>query len=309
MNKVNNKKIVIAISSSALFDLREPNKIYREEGIEKYKEFQEKNLNKTLGKGVAFPFIRRLLKLNDVFPNEKPVEVILLSRNSHETGLRIFNSIDKYGLNISKAAFFSGESPHKHIPAFGASLFLSANARDVRAAIEDGYAAGIIIHNKIMDDEKDQELRIALDYDGVLADDASQIVHDEQGLKEFTSLEQRDISVPHGPGPLKRFMEQIARIRQLEITKQKKDKAYKRIIKIAIITAREAPSHARMVNTLKIWGIPADESFFLGGASKKPIIETLQPHIYFDDQYKNLGDIYKTPLVHVPFGKLNKLAD
>ncbi len=306
MNKVDNKKIVIAIASSALFDLSQSDKIYREQGIEKYKEFQEKNAKKKLNKGVAFPFVRRLLKLNEAFPRERPVEVILLSRNSPETGLRIFNSIEKYQLDISRAAFFSGGPPYKHIPTFGVSLFLSANAPDVRAAIKAGYSAGIIMDSKVKDDEKDHELRIAFDYDGVIADDSAQRIHDEQGLKKFTSSEQKKKLIPHGPGPLKSFIEQIAYVRKLEITKQKKNKKYKRIIKTAIITARSAPAHGRMVNTLKAWGIPVDESFFLGGTSKKEVIEAMKPHIYFDDQHGNLAGIHSTPLVHVPFGKLNK---
>jgi len=306
MNKVGNKKIVVAIASSALFDLTESDKVYREQGIEKYRDFQEKNLKKKLEKGVAFPFIRRLLKLNEIFPKEKPVEVILLSKNSHESGLRVFNSIAKYKLDISKAHFSSGEPPYKYIPSFGVSLFLSANAKDVKEAINAGYSAGMIINSKIKDDKKDQELRIAFDYDGVVADDSAQQMYDKKGLKKWASSEKKNIKIPHGPGPLKNFIAQLSYIRKLELARQKKDKKYKRVLKIAIITAREAPAHERMVNTLKKWGIPVDESFFLGGSSKKPIVEAMKPHMYFDDQISNFTDIYKIPLVHIPFGKLNK---
>jgi len=171
------RKLVIAISSSALFDLSESDKIFREKGVASYKKFQEKNIDKILDKGAAFPFIRRLLNINKSFPRRQPVEVILLSRNSPETGMRVFRSIREYGLDITRAGFFSGESPYKYIPAFNTSLFLSANAEDVTNAINSGIPAGRIIENRIEDDEEDKELRIAFDFDGVLADDSAEKVY------------------------------------------------------------------------------------------------------------------------------------
>jgi len=146
------EKLVIAVASSALFDLNESDAVFREHGEERYREYQRKNKLNILQKGVAFPFVRRFLGLNQAYPDKKPVEVVLLSRNDPETGLRVFNSIQHYGLEISRAAFLSGKSPYEYIPAFNVALFLSANPRDVKKAIEAGYPAGTVMATNVDDD-------------------------------------------------------------------------------------------------------------------------------------------------------------
>jgi 5'-nucleotidase len=300
------RKLVIAIASSALFDLSESDKIFREKGVGEYRKFQEANIDKTLDTGVAFPFIRRFLSLNTFFPEQEPVEVVLLSRNSPETGMRVFRSIQKYNLDISKAAFFSGKSPYQYLPAFNASLFLSANAEDVGNAIRAGFPAGRVIETPVLDDEKDNELRVAFDFDGVLADDAAEIVFKTTNdLKKFHDSETQLSLVPHNPGPLQDLFRKISSFQKLETEKIKKDPGHRRILKIAIVTARSAPSHERMINTLKSWGVSVDETFFLGGMEKKRILQVMKPHIYFDDQTLHLEKIDKIPLVHIPFGIAN----
>lgn len=299
-------KLVIAIASSALFDLSESDKIYKEKGINEYRKFQEDNIDKTLNKGVAFPFVRRFLNLNKIFPDKEPVEVILLSRNSPETGMRVFRSIQKYGLNITRAGFFSGTSPYEYIPAFNASLFLSANMEDVNKAVSAGYPAGHVIETRIIDDEKDNELRIAFDFDGVIADDAAEIVFKKtKDLKKFHETETQLSPIPHNPGPLQDLFMKISYFQKLETEKIKENSYYNRLLKISIVTARNAPSHERMINTLKSWGVDVDEAFFLGGIEKKRILEVMKPHMYFDDQTKHLEHIDKIPLVHIPFGITN----
>lgn len=302
------RKLVIAIASSALFDLSESDKVFREKGVEEYKKFQEANIDSQLKRGVAYPFIRRFLNLNNAFPDQEPVEVILLSRNSPETGMRVFRSIKKYGLNITRAAFFSGKSPYEYIPAFNASLFLSANSEDVNKAICAGFPAGKVIDTRITDDENENELRIAFDFDGVLADDAAEKIYKEtHDLDKFHDAETRNSEVPHNPGPMLELMRKIAFFQKLEQKKAIKDPDYRRLLKISIITARNAPSHERMINTLKSWGLTVDEAFFLGGIQKKRILEVMKPHMYFDDQITHLEPIDNIPLVHVPFGVANKI--
>jgi 5'-nucleotidase len=299
-------KLVIAVASSALFDLSESDAVFRKEGVNAYRKHQEKNIDKTLKKGVAFPFIRRFLNLNTAFPGQEPVEVVLLSRNSPETGMRVFRSIQKYGLNISRAAFFSGTSPYEYVPAYNASLFLSANEEDVQKAILAGYPAGRVIKTRITDDENDPELRIAFDFDGVIAGDESEKVYKaSRDLDQFHAQETQLSMVPHNPGPLQDLFRKIAFLQELESEKSKGDPAYKRLLKIAIVTARSAPAHERMINTLKSWGISVDEAFFLGGIEKKRILEIMKPHIYFDDQLIHLEHMDKIPLVHIPFGIAN----
>lgn len=168
------KKLVIAVSTSALFDMEESDSIFRSRGIEAYRKYQEEKIDEPLQKGVAFPFIKRLLSLNNSFPNEEPVEVVVFSKNSPETGLRAFRSIAHYKLNISRACFSSGKSNFQYLPAFNASLFLSANAEDTTNAIRAGYAAGTVLETKVVDDENDTQLRLGFDFDGVIADDSAE---------------------------------------------------------------------------------------------------------------------------------------
>lgn len=302
------RKLVISIASSALFNLAESHNVYVNDGVDAYKLHQENNIDIPFPKGVAFPFIRRFLAINKAFPDQSPVEVVLLSRNSPETGLRVFRSIRHYGLDITRAGFMKGSSPYEYIPAFNSSLFLSSNEADVRKAIEFNYPAGVVLPSTVYDDEYDNELRIAFDFDGVIADDEAESVYKKNNdLNEFAAHETEKQSIPHKPGPLADLFKKLSFMQKLEEKKLKKDPDYKKILRIAIVTARNAPSHERVVTTLKNWGVSADESFFLGGMDKSRILTILKPHMFFDDQLSHLqspaGDI---PMVHIPFGIANK---
>lgn len=301
------EKFVISVASSALFDLSESERVYSEKGVTAYRQFQEDNIDKTLEKGVAFPFIRRFLSLNEAFPKQKPVEVVLLSRNSPETGMRVFRSIRKYGLDITRAAFFSGKSPYEYLPAFNTSLFLSANAEDVNKAIQAGYPAGRVMETKVADDENDKTLRIAFDFDGVIADDSAEVVYQTTNdIEKFHDSEDALSKVPLNPGPLQDLFRKISVFQELETKRIEQEHDYNRMLTISIITARNAPAHERMINTLKSWGVSVDQTFFLGGIEKRRILEIMKPHIYFDDQELHLEHIGQTPLVHIPFGIANR---
>ncbi len=308
MNYPIENKLVIAIASSAIFDLSESDQVFREEGEEKYKEYQREHKAIPLKKGVAFPFIRRFLNLNHSFPTELPVEVILLSRNAPETGLRVFNSIQEYGLNITRAAFLSGKSPYPYIPAFNISLFLSANPVDVKNAIDAHYPAGLVIPSAFQDDENDKELRVAFDFDGVIADDEAEMVFQaHKSLQEFHVSEQNKANIALKPGPLNNLFIKLSWLQKLEKKRALQDKNYSRLLRTAIITARGAPAHERVVTTLTEWGVEPDETFFLGGMDKLRILEILKPHIFFDDQITHLeSSAKKIPSVHIPFGITNK---
>ena len=140
--------LVVAISSRALFDLEEGHRIFTEQGLEAYARYQIEHEDKVLDAGVAFPLVQKLLHLNPP-DGRKRVEVILLSHNSADTGLRIFNSIQHHGLDISRAAFTNGASPWRYVEAFSADLFLSAEAADVVKALDAGYAAAAIVPSQI----------------------------------------------------------------------------------------------------------------------------------------------------------------
>jgi len=304
-------KLVIGVASSALFDLTASHQVYLDSGPDEYRKYQEANLNTILGKGVAFPFIRRFLNINKCFPRQAPVEVVLFSRNSPETGLRVMRSIAHHGLDISRAAFMTGKSPYTYLPAFNAALFLSANEEDVKSAIAANYPAGLVLPSGIDDDEGDIELRIAFDFDGVLADDESETIFKRNNdLNEFHAHETLHMAVPHQPGPLADMFQKLALMQRMEERAQKRDPGYRKILRIAIITARNAPSHERVVTTLKSWGVSANETFFLGGMNKARVLSVFKPHIFFDDQLTHLtsapgGTI---PMVHVPFGIANRRA-
>ncbi|MEW4529384.1 5'-nucleotidase [Maioricimonas sp. JC845] len=301
------QKLVVAIASSALFDLRDADRIFREEGLDAYRQHQRAHQDKPLACGVAFPFIRQLLRINEVDEGE-PVEVILLSRNDPDTGLRVFKSIEHYGLGITRGAFLNGRSPWRYVRAYEASLFLSANRNDVKEAIMNGHPAGPVLESTQTDDPDDRELRVAFDFDGVLADDEAERIYQETGdLAKYHSSEKEQASRPLNPGPLKELLEKIAHIQQTERKRAEADSSYEPMIRTAIITSRNAPAHERMITTLRHRGITVDETFFLGGMDKSRILDVFRPHIFFDDQKVHLDTASGiVPSVHVPFGVTNE---
>jgi 5'-nucleotidase len=301
------KRLVIGVASSAVFDLRDADEVFKTRGEEEYRKFQEANLQNPLPKGIAFPFIRRLLSINDLMPNDPLVEVVLLSRNDPDTGLRVMKTIDHYGLGITRAIFMQGKAPYDYIPALSISLFLSANKPDVDAAICLGHPAGHVLDSKSDDDDEDKTLRIAFDFDGVLAGDESEAVMQSSGLSEFHAHEVRNVTQPHNPGPLKEFLVRVQRIQSAEEEHKKSNPGYANRIRVSIVTARNAPSHERALNTLKEWGVMANDAFFLGGIEKGKVLGVLKPHIFFDDQSGHLESASAVvPSVHIPFGVTNK---
>lgn len=305
------RKLVVGVSTTALFNLEKEDKIYQNEGIDAYKKYQESNKTKPLEKGLAFPFIRRFLNINTVYLDQKPVEVVLLSRNSPESGLRIFNSIKEYGLDISRAAFTAGKNPYQYIPAFNVSLFLSTNRNDVDDAIKLNYPAGVILKSIVHDNENDNELRVAFDFDGVLADDSSEKIYQEtKQLDLYQDYEVLHKDEPINPGLMKDFFTRLSFFQKLENKKLQQDANYSKILRTAIITARNAPAHERAVTTLKSWDVEVDEMFFLGGIEKKRFLQIMKPHLFIDDQMGHLDQTMEdVTLVHIPFGIMNQEAN
>jgi 5'-nucleotidase len=226
------KKFVIAVSSSALFNLMESDSIFKAQGETAYRKYQEENIDIPFDKGVAFPFIKRILSLNDSFPEEKPIEVVLFSKNNPETGLRAFRSIKYYKLDISRAYFSSGKENFQYLPAFNASLFLSANEGDTKKAIEAGYAAGTVLKNNIIDDDKDKELRLGFDFDGVIADDTSENFFEASNgnMDKYFEHESQLATSPLAEGPIGDLLKKISFFQKLEKKKAESDSKYKRII-------------------------------------------------------------------------------
>lgn len=301
------KMLVVGVASSALFDLAEADSVFREHGEARYREYQEEHIGDALQAGGAFPFIRRLLSLNDLSPDGVPlVEVIVLSRNDPETGLRVMRSIAHHGLPITRAIFMQGRSPYEYMGALNMSLFLSQNAGDVRVALDLGFAAGHVLGSPAAD-PNGTDLRIAFDFDGVLADDSSERVMQAEGLPAFHAHETEHIEEPLPEGKLSDFLRGINRIQDIEEARAAVDPDYNRRVHVAIVTARNAPSHERVVKTLVSWGVRVNDAFFLGGIEKGKVLRVLKPHIFFDDQLGLLeGTADEVPSVHVPFGVVNE---
>jgi 5'-nucleotidase len=303
-------RLVVGVASSAVFDLRESDHVFRQQGEESYRRFQQDHLDVPLPKGIAFPFVRRLLSLNDLSSDPKGnplVEVVLLSKNDPDTGLRVMKTIQHYGLGITRAIFMQGRSPYQYISPLNIALFLSANESDVRHAIAAKHPAGHVLDSSFEDDEDDSTLRIAFDFDGVVADDESEVVMQNSGLTEFHAHESKNVMQPHNPGLLKEFLVRVSNIQSIEEAYKQQHPGYQNRLRVSIVTARNAPSHERAINTLKSWGVMANDAFFLGGIDKGKILGVLKPHIFFDDQTGHLASTSAVvPSVHIPFGFLNE---
>jgi 5'-nucleotidase len=190
--------------------------------------------------------------------------------------------------------------------AFNACLFLSADADDVRRAIAMGLPAGQVFPTAFVDDEGDPELRIAFDFDGIIADDSAEAIFKKHGIESFRSSERDHAAEPHQAGPLQPFFTEVAALQRKDLARQEKDPDYQPRLRVAIVTARNAPAHTRVITTLRKWGIQVDEAFFLGGLEKAEILRAYRPHIYFDDQLTHVqGAAQIAPSVHVPFGVAN----
>lgn len=292
-------KLVIGISSRALFDMDESHRIFVEEGLLAYQAYQTEHENIALSPGPAFKLVKKLLALTAPDTDERLVEVILLSRNSSDTGLRIFNSINEHDLPITRAAFTNGRSPYQYVTAFHADLFLSAHPNDVKQALKERCAAATIIEPSV-DNATDYELRIAFDGDAVLFSDESEQIYQHEGLEAFKANELALAGTPLNPGPFKGFLSALHRI-------QKRFPADICPIRTALVTARDAPAHERVINTLRSWGIRTDEALFLGGLSKGDFLKAFGADIFFDDQQAHCdsAQAYVTA-GHVPHGVTNE---
>jgi 5'-nucleotidase len=291
-------KLVIAISSRALFDLRESHSVYEEMGLEAFSSYQIERENDVLEKGDAFSLVQKFLQINQRLEGEPRVEVILLSRNSADTGLRVFNSIEHYGLNITRAAFCNGESPYRYIAPFGCHLFLSTDGRDVRRALEQGVAAATLIAGGARE-RGDDTLRFAFDGDAVIFSDEAEQIFKRDGLAAFTAAERAAAQKPLGGGPFKGFLEALQKL-------QTEFNAVECPIRTALVTARSAPAHERVIRTLRAWNIRIDESVFLGGLPKGEFLRAFGADVFFDDQPNHCASAAEHVATgHVPHGIAN----
>jgi 5'-nucleotidase len=282
-------KLVVAISSRALFDFEEENQVFEQNDDRAYMELQRQRLNVPAKPGVAFSLVQKLLAFNET-PSQR-VEVVILSRNDPVSGMRVFRSAQHYGLSIQRGNFTRGESPWRYLKPLHANLFLSTHLSDVRAALAAGVpAAQVYPHSAHASDAHPTEVRIAFDGDAVLFSDEAEQVYQSGGLSAFQQHEQDHVTQPLPDGPFKPLLVALHRMQQANIPHMR--------IRTALVTARSAPAHERAILTLMNWNIDVDEAMFLGGLDKGEFLREFEPDFFFDDQTGHIESAAK----HVPAG-------
>ncbi|USZ14236.1 5'-nucleotidase [Moraxella sp. FZFQ2102] len=317
--------LIVAISATALFDLAE-NEAKLAEYIQedkltaarRFHDYQQARENEILQKGSGYPLIEALLNLNKFQSNqdyevESPfVEVVIISKSSPDMGIQVLNSIRAYELGITRSAFISGDSVANYIKDFNVDLFLTTNREDAQAVVDARVCACAVLDTtpvKVHDLDSDQ-LRIAFDGDAVLFDDAGELVFKQEGLQAFHHHEVSKADLPIDKGPYADFLIKLSQL-QAKLPNQSTDAPHNPI-RIALVTARNAPADMRAIKTLREWGVTVDVAFFLGGLDKTGVLKTFAPHIFFDDSIKHIDAARSVvPSALVPYhseSQLNILA-
>ena len=287
-----NGQLVVAISSRALFDLEEENKVFEESNDSAYMKLQLERLEQPAKPGVALSLVKKLLAFNTT--EAKLVEVVILSRNDPVSGLRVFRSVETHELNVARGVFTRGREPYKYLAPLQANLFLSANPNDVKAALELGFpAATVATHSVRAKDNYPNEVRIAFDGDAVLFSDEAEKIFKHQGLPAFQKNESDKALQPLPDGPFKPLLIALHKLQQAQSQNMK--------IRTVLVTARSAPAHDRAIRTLMSWNIQIDEAMFLGGLDKGPFLSKFEPDFFFDDQMGHVNSAAK----HVPSGHVD----
>lgn len=292
--------LVVGVSSRALFNLEKENELFEKEGVDAFRKYQLEHEDEPLEPGTAFYLIKNLLKLNQV-AEKQLVEVVVMSRNSPETGVRVLNSLVHYGLDITRLAFSGGQPLSPYIQAYSVDLFLSKDHSDVQHIIDSKLCAAAIIYAppsvKLEDDSK---VKIAFDADAVLFSDESEQRYKKEGLDAFQQFESENVNVPLAEGPFAILLKKLSAL-QHALPHGIEDSP----LRLAIVTARSAPAHMRVIKTLRHWGVYVNETYFLGGLAKDKVLEAFGAHIFFDDQDYHLESASKV----VPSGKVPYNSD
>ncbi|NRF66570.1 5'-nucleotidase [Aquincola sp. S2] len=291
-------RLVIALSSRALFDFEDENRIFEAHDDRAYMELQLARLDTPARPGVAFSLVNKLLAFNA--PGAPQVEVVILSRNDPVSGMRVFRSCRHYALAIERGVFTRGAPPWRYLKPLAAQLFLSTNDADVRSALDAGVpAARVLPHSARASDHHPREVRIAFDGDAVLFSDEAERVYQRDGLDAFQLHEHSQAATPLAPGPFKPLLAALHKLREAA------DPAGMRI-RTALVTARSAPAHERAIRTLMDWHIEVDEAMFLGGLPKGEFLREFEPDFFFDDQTRHVdGAAPHVPAGHVAAGVAN----
>lgn len=303
-NRGSEKDLIITVSARALFDFEEDNKIFEEQGKEAYMKHQIENEANPLAPGPALNMVQKLLKVNEMTPDSGPkVDVVLLSRNSADTALRIFNSMEHYNLGIMRAVLTGGAPSSTYIKPLGTKLFLSSNPEQVSLALQEGVAAATlpVMPDGMAPPSSSDEIRIAFDGDAVIFCDESDVIYKNKGLEFFNKYEKDNAERKLGTGPFRGFLTSLH-----ELQCVLGDSCP---IRTALVTARGLPSHYRALLTMREWGVRTDESMFLAGSKKGPFLKSFGADLFFDDSTMNIENALENmiPSGHVPSGSKNSL--
>ncbi len=301
MPKTLEGKLVVAISSRALFDFEEENRVFEETDDRAYMELQLSRLEMPAKPGVAYPLVKKLQAFNT--PGNDQVAVVVLSRNDPVSGLRVFRSAQAADLPLERGVFTRGRDPYPYLTSLGANLFLSAREQDVRAALAAGFAAARVYPDSaVAADRHPEEIRIAFDGDAVLFSDEAERIYEQGGLAAFQAHEIERAGVPLPPGPFKPLLEALQRLQTLAPDAPMR-------LRTALVTARSAPAHERAIRTLMAWNIQVDEAMFLGGLEKADFLREFEPDFFFDDQTGYCDTASRVgPTGHVVSGVRNEPA-
>lgn len=293
MTSLLHDKLVVAISSRALFDFEEENRLFDAQDPRPYMHLQQERLEVPAKPGVAFPLVRKLLAFNT--EQVRRVEFVMLSRNDPVSALRIFRSAQSAGLPLERGVFTQGRDPFRYLRPLGAHLFLSANEQDVREALQLGFpAARVLTESVAAGANYPDELRIAFDGDAVLFSDEAERVYQTEGLAAFQTHETSKAAQPLSEGPFKPLLAALHQLQQQAGVSGMR-------LRLALVTARSAPAHERAINTLMKWNLAVDEAMFLGGLEKGPFLREFEPDFFFDDQTGHVN----AAALHVPAGHVN----
>ncbi|WP_306591903.1 5'-nucleotidase [Geothrix sp. 21YS21S-4] len=295
-------KLVVAISSRALFDFEEENRVFEEGDDRPYMQLQLERLDQPARPGVAFPLVKKLLAFNT--GGQQRVEVVILSRNDPVSGMRAFRSALAAELPIERGVFTRGRDPFPYLRSLGATLFLSAQEKDVRAALQAGFAAARVYPDSATAaDRHPDEIRIAFDGDAVLFGDEAERIYAEGGLAAFQAYEIERAAVPLPAGPFKSLLQALQPLQEMAADAPMR-------LRTALVTARSVPAHERPIRTLMAWNIQVDEAMFLGGLDKADFLREFEPDFFFDDQPGYCDTAAKVgPTGHVVSGVKNEVKE
>lgn len=297
--------LVIGVSSRALFNLESENAVFDQKGIEGYRKYQQEREEDPLEPGTAFVLVKSLLELNNQ-ADKRIVEVVVMSRNSPETGVRMLNSISKHNLDITRVALSGGEPLSPYIEAYDVDLFLSKDDKDVQSVIDSQACAAASIYAPPTEfNPQDNRVKIAFDADAVLFSEDSEYRYKTEGMEAFHKYEEEHADEPLKEGPFAKLLIKLSKIQEHLPTSIELSP-----LRLSIVTARNAPSHMRVIKTLRKWGVYVDEAHFLGGLSKDKVLQAFGAHIFFDDQETHLNATSKVvPSGKVPYSSDSKMQE